>query len=121
MKNKSTEKKHTINGNLIVESVYYTGKNRKIIKTYKFSETLEPMSDGKISLEILFTDYYKKLLDQSAFNISCMASVEDTDFEYFAQDDFRVRKPDIKFVFNGKVTHKTAMDVSVKIMLIELN
>jgi transglutaminase 1 len=43
------------------------------------------------------------------------ASVEDTDYEYFAQDDFRVRKPDIKFVFNGKPTHDVAHDMHVRL------
>lgn len=43
------------------------------------------------------------------------ASVEDTDYEYFAQDDFRVRKPDIKFVFTGKPTHSVAHDMHVRL------
>lgn len=43
------------------------------------------------------------------------ASVENTDYEYFAQDDFRVRKPDIKFVFNGKPTHDVAHDIHVRL------
>lgn len=73
-------------------------------------------------MEVTFDEYYKRLLDQvrrtegprfkhkksnkyptirstfpqAAFNISCLASVRDTDYEYFAQDDFRVRKPDVK-------------------------
>ena len=43
------------------------------------------------------------------------ASVENTDYEYFAQNDFRVRKPDIKFVFNGKPTHDVAHDIHVRL------
>ncbi|KAJ9598048.1 hypothetical protein L9F63_026847 [Diploptera punctata] len=31
-----------------------------------------------------------------------MATVQDTNFEYFAQDDFRVRKPDIKIKLDGE-------------------
>ena len=46
-------------------------------------------------LEVSFDEYYKKLVDQCAMNIACLASVKQTEFEYFAQDDFRVRKPDI--------------------------
>jgi transglutaminase 1 len=55
------------------------------------------------------------LLDQSAFNVACMANVEDTDYEYFAQDDFRVRKPDIKFSFTGTPTHDKAIEVFVRL------
>lgn len=47
--------------------------------------------------------------------LRCRASVEDTDYEYFAQDDFRVRKPDIKFVFTGKPTHDVAHDIHVRL------
>lgn len=43
------------------------------------------------------------------------ASVENTDYEYFASDDFRVRKPDIKFVFTGKPTHDVAHDIHVRL------
>lgn len=48
-------------------------------------------------------------------NIFFRASVENTDYEYFAQDDFRVRKPDIKFVFTGKPTHDVAHDIHVRL------
>lgn len=47
-------------------------------------------------MDVSYEEYYKRLVDQCAFNIACMATVHDTNFEYFAQDDFRVRKPDIK-------------------------
>lgn len=47
--------------------------------------------------------------------IQFRASVEDTDYEYFAQDDFRVRKPDIKFVFTGKPTQDVAHDIHVRL------
>lgn len=43
------------------------------------------------------------------------ASVENTDYEYFAQDDFRVRKPDIKFVFSGRPTHTVAHDIHIRL------
>ena len=48
-------------------------------------------------MEVTYNDYAGQLVDQASFNIACMASVKDTNYEYFAQDDFRVRKPDIKF------------------------
>lgn len=41
--------------------------------------------------------------------------MENTDYEYFAQDDFRVRKPDIKIVFTGKPTHDVAHDIHVRL------
>jgi hypothetical protein len=38
----------------------------------KFSEVIDPNSEKVVSLEVTFADYYKKLLDQSAFNVACM-------------------------------------------------
>lgn len=70
--NKSSENKHTVNGNLMVETVLYTGKERKDLKSMKFSEVIEPNSEKKVTLEVTFAEYYRKLLDQSAFNIACM-------------------------------------------------
>lgn len=56
----------------MVESVLYTGKSRKSIKSMKFSEVIEPNAEKEVSLEVTFSEYYRKLMDQSAFNISCM-------------------------------------------------
>lgn len=72
IRNKSSEKTHTVNGNLLVESILYTGKERKDLKSIKFSEAVEPNAEKKVTLEVTFAEYYKKLLDQSAFNIACM-------------------------------------------------
>lgn len=72
IKNKSSEKKHTVNGNLMVETVLYTGKARKDLKSMKFSEVIEPSSEKQVILEVTFAEYYRKLMDQSAFNIACM-------------------------------------------------
>lgn len=57
--------------------------------------------EQEITLDVTYDDYAPKLCDQCAFNIACLAKVNQTEFEYFAQDDFRVRKPDIKFEVEG--------------------
>lgn len=54
------------------------------------------IAEETVTLEVSFDEYYKKLTFQCAFNLSCLGKVEQTGFEYFAQDDFRCRKPDIK-------------------------
>lgn len=66
-------------------------------------------------MEVTFHEYYHKLLDQAVFNISCMASVKDTEYEYFAQDDFRVRKPDIKLSIQGEPVAHREVDVIVRL------
>lgn len=72
MRNKSSDQTYTINGNLLVESILYTGKSRKDLKSMKFSEVIEPNGAKDVTMEVSFAEYYRKLLDQSAFNIACM-------------------------------------------------
>ena len=52
-------------------------------------------------MPVSYDEYYNQLVDQSAFNICAMVGVLDTDYEYFASDDFRVRKPDIRIEVGG--------------------
>lgn len=44
-----------------------------------------------------------------------MVQVKDTDYEYFAQDDFRLRKPDIKIVFDATPTSQQEVGVTVRL------
>lgn len=41
--------------------------------------------------------------------------VKNTEYEYYAQDDFRVRKPDIKFTFQGNIVAQQPVDVIVRL------
>lgn len=50
-----------------------------------------------VETALSYFDYGKDVKSQNVFNVSCLASVVDTDFEYFGQDDFRIQKPEIKF------------------------
>lgn len=116
VKNKSTENTHQVSGTLHVETVLYTGKNKEPIKSNSFDLTLEPKQSEIVEVEVSFDEYYGKLLAQSAFNISCLATVKDTEYDYFAQDDFRVRKPDIKIKFQGdKVISREPIDIIVRL------
>lgn len=103
IKNRSTENTHIVSGSLNVDSVLYTGKHKEPIKQHQFETELKPDASEIVQFKVTFDEYYKKMSDQSAFNISCLAHVKDTDYDYFAQDDFRARKPDIKIKFQGEV------------------
>lgn len=96
IKNRSTRDTYRVSGSLLLESVLYTGRNRDHIKSTDFDQNISPESVEVIEMEVTFYDYFKKLMDQAAFSISCIAKVHETDFDYYAQDDFRVRKPDVK-------------------------
>lgn len=115
IKNRSETTSYIVSGNLNVDSILYTGKKRDVVKAITFDEELAPNTIQTIRMEVTFHEYFKKLLDQAAFNISCMAKVHGTEFDYFAQDDFRVRKPDIKIVLQDKPISQHEVDVIVRL------
>jgi len=82
---------------LRVDSVLYTGTFKGNVKQEKFERTIKAGTAQNITMPVTYKEYAAEdiLSDQSSFNIACLASVKETDFEFFSQDDFRVRKPDI--------------------------
>lgn len=70
--NKSSQKEFIINGNLTIATILYTGKNRKDLKSLKFSESVLPQSSTSVEMPVTFLEYFEKLMDQSVFNVSCM-------------------------------------------------
>ncbi|XP_022249456.1 annulin-like [Limulus polyphemus] len=54
-----------------------------------------------MKMSVSYDEYDKALVEQCAFNIAAMATVVETNFDYYAQDDFRVRKPDILIETEG--------------------
>lgn len=81
---------------LRVETVLYTGRVGDPVKRLHIDRLVRPGVLEEIRMDVSWEEYGPRLLDQCAFNIACLATVKDTNFEYFAQDDFRVRKPDIR-------------------------
>ena len=85
-----------------METVTYTGKVGDDVKKSDTEVTIKQRSMEEVTLNVSWDEYSPRLLDQCAFNISCLATVHETNFEYYAQDDFRVRKPDIKIKVKNK-------------------
>ncbi|XP_050309877.1 annulin [Anthonomus grandis grandis] len=116
MRNRSTSKSYKVSVILRVDVVTYTGKIGDSIKKEQFSVIVKPSSTHKVKLAISYDEYGKRVIDQCAFNVSCLASIEDTKFEYYAQDDFRIRKPDIKINLRDTPIENTEVtaDISVE-------
>lgn len=93
MKNRSKENKYRVSVVLRVDVVLYTGKVGGSVKTFESDHLVKPGSYEEVRLDVSWNEYAPRMLDQSAFNVACLANVKDTNFEYFAQDDFRVTKP----------------------------
>jgi len=102
--NRNPTKEYTVSVTLRVESTDYTGKVKGLVKRQKFDEVIRPGFLEKLEMMVTYDEYAPELSDQANFNIGCLASVVDTDYEFFTQDDFRVRKPDIRISAPTDVT-----------------
>lgn len=102
IKNRNLMVEYWVSVILRVETVLYTGRVGDPVKRLNIDRLVRPGVLEEIRLDVSWEEYGPRLLDQCAFNIACLATVKDTNFEYFAQDDFRVRKPDIKITVNIK-------------------
>lgn len=98
MKNRSKEKDHQVSVILRVDVVTYTGTVGESVKKEKYDLEVKADSITEAKLPVTYEEYNKRLVSQCAFSVSCLATVQDTKFEYYAQDDFRVRLPDIKII-----------------------
>lgn len=96
MKNRSSKLSYKVSIILRVEVVLYTGRVGDPVKRIETDRLVMPGAVEEARLNLSWDEYGPRLLNQCAFNIACLATVKDTNFEYFAQDDFRVQKPNIE-------------------------
>lgn len=108
IKNRNSVMEYRVSVILRVETVLYTGRVGDPVKRLNIERLVRPGVLEEIRMDVSWEEYGPRLLDQCAFNIACLATVRDTNFEYFAQDDFRVRKPDIKITVINKRRHTHA-------------
>ncbi|XP_076656619.1 transglutaminase isoform X1 [Halictus rubicundus] len=102
IKNRSDSTEYRISVILRVETVLYTGRVGDPVKRLNIDRLVRPGVLEEVRLDVSWEEYGLRLMNQCAFNIACLATVKDTNFEYFAQDDFRVRKPDIKIIIEDE-------------------
>ncbi|XP_015440169.1 PREDICTED: annulin [Dufourea novaeangliae] len=104
IKNRSSYNEYRVSVILRVETVLYTGRVGDPVKRLNIDRLVRPGVLEEVRMDVSWDEYGPRLLNQCAFNIACLATVKDTNFEYFAQDDFRVRKPDIKITLEDVAT-----------------
>ncbi|KAI1284879.1 Annulin [Halotydeus destructor] len=102
MKNKSG-KVYSVHNLFDVRSTFYTGEHYSIAKKDRQETKVAPNSETDLKLMLTYDDYSKHLIDQNSFHIAVLATVLETQFQYHASDDFRVRMPDISFEIEGDV------------------
>lgn len=115
MTNRHEAKDYKVNVLLRVDVTDYTGTFSELVQKKNFDVEVKANSLHEVSLEVNYFDYAKKLMDQATFRVLCFANVLDTNFEYYVEDDFRVRKPDIKFAIPEKIVEGKVASVVVSL------
>uniref|UniRef100_A0A182MQG2 protein-glutamine gamma-glutamyltransferase n=1 Tax=Anopheles culicifacies TaxID=139723 RepID=A0A182MQG2_9DIPT len=107
-RNMSYDDTHTIQGKILLKHILYTGKHVKTIATHSFTKRIEPRGEEVIELPIAFEDYYQPGMDEAIFTVTSFATIEGVDYEYFSQEDYSLRKPDVQLQISGTpVIHST--------------
>lgn len=112
--NRSVDATYHISGRLLAASKRYTGETRCQIKSTNFDINISPDSKQDIKMEVTFDDYYEKLHDQAALKILCIAKVHEIDYDYYAEEDFRLRKPHFDIKLRGCRKIGQEIDVSLQ-------
>ncbi|KAG8194782.1 hypothetical protein JTE90_017224 [Oedothorax gibbosus] len=84
-----------------VHSTLYTGKANKLVKRDEFEIQMGPGVENVMKMSVSYEEYSRCLLDQGAFLAFVSAHVQDTGFDFCAQEDFRLRMPDIDIQVDG--------------------
>ena len=90
----NSDKDYTVQANIRVDSILYTGKPKSFVKSEAFEVVVEAGTEQTISMSVSYKEYALELSDQGAFKMACLAKVDETNYEFFSQDDFCVCKPD---------------------------
>ena len=103
---------YTVSIALHVHSALYTGQPKKLIKRDVFEIQLGPGVEKVMTMNLKYEEYERSLVDQCAFIISSTAHVNETGFDYCAQDDFRVRMPDIGIQVDGEIIQNQPITIT---------
>ncbi|XP_049279488.1 annulin-like [Anopheles funestus] len=101
VRNISFDAAHTINGKIHLKRFLFTGKNIKTIVSHSFSKHIEPNNEAVIEVPIAFEDYYEPGMDEAIFKVTSFATIEGVDYEYFSQEDYSLRKPNVQLELTG--------------------
>ncbi|XP_043465053.1 annulin-like isoform X2 [Leptopilina heterotoma] len=96
VENISSDEDYRVNLILRVDVVSHRGIVGRDVKKIKIDDMLmKPNQDETIDLPVTWEEYSPHLQNDTNFQISCLATIDETNYEYYAQDDVAVKKPDI--------------------------
>lgn len=91
----------TVKTSLRVDTMQYTGVIIKRVAKKNEDTLLSAGEENTITMMVKADDYVSKLLDQGCLMISALLHVKETGQIYHAEDDFRVRFPEISVSVQG--------------------
>lgn len=94
LKNNSGEERH-VNLFVNLQMCFYTGVLASRLKSEKLQVTIPPNGSTKGVVKVKAEEYLGKLVDQSCMKIFVLGRVKSTNQILAAQDDFRLRTPDL--------------------------
>ncbi|XP_053665322.1 annulin-like [Anopheles marshallii] len=112
IRNVSFDDTHKISGIIHLKRILYTGKNVNTITSHSFSKSVGPGSEEVIEVPIQFEDYYEPGMDEAIFKVTSFANIEGVDYEYFSQEDYSLRKPDVQLELSGRPVIQSTVKVT---------
>uniref|UniRef100_A0A182PDD8 protein-glutamine gamma-glutamyltransferase n=1 Tax=Anopheles epiroticus TaxID=199890 RepID=A0A182PDD8_9DIPT len=112
IRNVSSLEPYTVSGRIHFNHILYTGKNIKTIRSHPFTVLLEPEAEETIEVPIEFNEYYEPGMDEAIFKVTSFATIEGADYEYFSQEDYSLRKPDIQLELSGEPMLRSSLKVT---------
>uniref|UniRef100_A0A182YFF1 Transglutaminase-like domain-containing protein n=1 Tax=Anopheles stephensi TaxID=30069 RepID=A0A182YFF1_ANOST len=110
--NASLEDAHTVNGRIHLNHILYTGKNVKTIRSHPFSIRIGPNEEETVEVPITFDDYYEPGMDEAIFKVTTFAIIGGVDREYFSQQDYSLRKPDVQLQLSNTPVYQSTVRVT---------
>uniref|UniRef100_A0A182X2W8 protein-glutamine gamma-glutamyltransferase n=1 Tax=Anopheles quadriannulatus TaxID=34691 RepID=A0A182X2W8_ANOQN len=111
VRNVSPDEPHTVSGRIHLNHILYTGKNIKTITSHPFTVAVEPSGEEVIEVPVAFDDYYEPGMDEAIFKVTSFATIEGADYEYFSQEDYSLRKPDVQLELSGTPLLRSSLKV----------
>jgi len=103
----------TVDCVLYVQSCFYTGVPVETVKKEKYALELAPEASTDCVLNISSQEYLDLVVDQYSMRIYALAKVAETKQQYAKQDDFRLRRPDLKMEAKGDIKAGVPFDVTI--------
>ncbi|XP_053677743.1 annulin-like [Anopheles nili] len=111
IRNISYDESYSISGRIHLNHILYTGKSIKTIASQPFSVVLEPNAEELVEVPVAFDDYYESGMDEALFKVTSFANIEGADYEYFSQEDYSLRKPNVQLQLGGEPMLRTSLKI----------